>query len=124
MFFHILRHVEPDHGILATEELIRKHLGQLCFSDTGRTEKKKGTDRSFRILHTDAAAPDCAGKSGDRFVLSDHTSRKTLFEVQKLVVFGFAQAVDRHSCPGCDDLGDILSFDRIRRAFPCSSFAL
>ena len=41
VFFHVLTHVDPDHGVLVIEQKFRKRAGQLGLADAGRSEKNK-----------------------------------------------------------------------------------
>ena len=39
VLLHVLRHINPDHGLFTAEDYFSQCLGKLRFSNTGRTQK-------------------------------------------------------------------------------------
>ena len=81
MLFHVLRHVEANHVVLAVEQLLGKRLGGLGLTDPGRSQKDKGADRAVRVGEAGAAAADGVGDGVHRFVLSDDAAVQFALEL-------------------------------------------
>ncbi len=70
--FHVLGHVEADHGLLIAEELLRQGPGQFRFPDPRGTQEDKGTDGSFRVLEARPGPAHRLGHRLHRFLLADN----------------------------------------------------
>jgi hypothetical protein len=56
VLLHVLRHVEPHHGVLVVEQERGQRLGQLGLADTGRPKEQERADRPVRVLQAGARA--------------------------------------------------------------------
>src|SRR5277367_3157105 len=54
MFFHVLGHVDANHGMLVVEEELRQRTRSLCLANPGRSEEKERTNRSIGIAQASA----------------------------------------------------------------------
>ena len=71
MFFHVLGHIDPDHGAFVIEQVFSKGSSQFGFTDPGRAEKDERGDRAVRIFESGPGAKNRVGYRVDRFILTD-----------------------------------------------------
>ncbi len=50
VFFHVLAHVDADHGLLVIEQELSQRASGLRFADAGWPKEDKAADRLLRIL--------------------------------------------------------------------------
>src|SRR5207247_7732151 len=57
----ILRHVEPDQGLLVIEQKLRQRSRQLGLADAGRPEEDERSDRPVWVRKPGTGPPDSVG---------------------------------------------------------------
>ena len=108
MLFHILGHIDADHGVLVAEHRLGKRAAELRLADARGAEKEKAPDGPVRVLEPDSAAPDGARHRRDRFVLPDHAAVQHILHMQQPLALALGKACDGDARPAGDDRGDIL----------------
>src|SRR5688572_26528664 len=111
VLFHILGHVEPDHGVFAAEQERRQRLGHLRLAYSRGPEKEEGSDGSFGRLQSGPGTADGFAQCRNRFVLAYNTFMKLVFHTHELRHLFFVKRRHRYPGPLRDDLFDILARD-------------
>src|SRR6266487_856164 len=111
MRLHILRHVEADHVVLATEQFSGQRLRQFSFTNTGRSQEQEGTNRAFWIFQTGTRATNGTRHGVDRLVLTDDALAQILFQVTQVLALAFQHLADGYAGPVLDDVSDMLGCD-------------
>src|SRR3954471_22641796 len=111
VLLHVLRHVDPDHGLLVAEEELGERARQLGLADAGRAEEHEGAGRALRILQAGARAPDRLRDDLDRLVLADDALVELLLHAHELLRLGLGELEHRDAGPHRDDVGDLLLAD-------------
>ncbi|CAI8161948.1 MAG: Uncharacterised protein [Synechococcus sp. CC9902] len=111
MALHEFRHVEADHCLFAAEEIRGQSFGQLGLTDTGGAGENEAGDRAIGILEPDACTPDGLGNSFDSLILTNQTGVKGVLHVEQFHGLAFREFLHRNTCPGGNDLGDVLLVD-------------
>ena len=110
MRLHEFGHVQPNHGIFAFKHGFGDSFDQLGLADTGRSDK----DERCRLVLFPESRPIPANGAGQRrnsLMLSDQALMQTVFQIQKLVGLGFADALHGNAGPHLHNLGDIFGCD-------------
>ena len=108
MLFHVLGHIETEHGVFVAEHRLRQRLAQLGFSDAGRTKEDEGAYRTLGVLESDSAAADRLGNSGHCLVLTDDALVENLLHVEQAVALLLGELHNGDPCPVGNDFGDDL----------------
>src|SRR3989344_3583762 len=72
VLLHKLRHVHPYQCFIIIKHKLSKCFGQLCFTDTSRTQKYERADRSIWIRDACSTSFDSIRYFLDCFVLTDN----------------------------------------------------
>ena len=108
VFFHVLRHVDSDNGLVAVEYKFCQGFGQLGFPDTGRAHKNKRSDGPVGVLQTGACPPYGVGYCLHGFTLPDHVFVEACFHMDQLFSFAFKHFAYRYTGPAGNNFGHIL----------------
>ena len=108
VLFHILGHIDADHGVFVAEHRLGERAAELRFADARGTEEQEAPDRAVRILEPDSAAPDGARHRRDGFVLPDHAAVEHILHVQQPLALTLGKARNRNARPPGNDCGNIL----------------
>ena len=111
MALHEFRHVKPDHGFFAAEEVSRQRLGELGFTNAGGAGEDKAGNRTVGIFQPHPGPADGTGHGLNGFVLANQALVEGLLHVQQLGCLGFGELLHRHAGPGGNDVGDVLLSD-------------
>ena len=111
MFFHVLRHVDPDHGALVVEEEMGKGSREFGLADTRGPEEEKRTDGPVGVLESGAGAADRRRHGSDRVILPHDTVADALLHVQELLLLALEEAGNRNPAPAGDGSSDVLLAD-------------
>ena len=103
VFLHILTHIDSHHVVFIIKQCLRQCFCKLGLTDTGRSKEQEGSDRLRRIFDTRFGTDDRIGHFRYRFVLSDHTFVKDIFQPQDLCLFSFRQFCHRNTGPSGND---------------------
>ena len=57
-FFHVLRHIDPDHILFIIEQGLRQSLGQFGLAHTGGPQKQEGAQGTVGVLDTGPGTQD------------------------------------------------------------------
>src|SRR3712207_4559382 len=104
-----LGHVDPDHGVLFTEEVLGERTREFGLADSCRTEKDKAADRTLGVLYACPGAPDGLGYRPDSGLLSDDPLVQHALQVQETLGLFLDDVGRRHAGPLLQDAGDILA---------------
>ena len=85
IFLHVLTHIETYHVALIIKQARRQCFGKLRFSDTGRSEEQKRTDRLGRVFDARFGTDDRLSHFCDALILSDDPFVQFFIEMQGLV---------------------------------------
>ncbi len=109
LLFHILRHVQPDHGVLAAVKLSGQRPAQFCLANACGSCKQKRRHRSVLIRQTGTPPAHRAGRRRHRLGLSNNLPVQPAFQLQQTPPFFLAQFSHRNPRPGgyrpCNVLG-------------------
>ena len=108
VLFHVLRHVQPHHGLFAIEQLIRQGLAQFRFAHTRGAQEQEGGNGSPGIGQTGAGALNGVGNAAHRLVLANHPLVQLLLQAEQLFQFRLHQAGHRYARPLADHLGNVV----------------
>ena len=108
MALHEFRHVKPDHGFFAAEEVSRQRLGELGFANAGGAGEDEAGNRAVGIFQPHPGPADGTGHGLNGFVLANQTLVEGLLHVQQLGCLAFSELLNRHTSPGGNDVGDVL----------------
>ena len=108
VFFHILRHINTHHILLIIEQSLCQGFCQFRFTNAGRAEEQKRSNRAVGILNTGTASLDGLGNSLHRFFLTDHSLVQSFVKRQQLVALALYQPCHRDSRPPLHDPGNFL----------------
>src|SRR5215203_6559117 len=111
MTFHVLGHVEPDHGVLVAEEVFGQGPRELGLADSCRTEEDERAARTVRVFYTGKGTPYGAGDGLYGLVLPDDASVQGVLHLQKSCRLLLGHLLDRNAGPHGDDLGDLVLTD-------------
>ena len=114
VFFHILAHIEPDHGVLVVEHKLGERFCSLGLADTRRSQEHERAHGPMFFLQPYARSADRVGDSGDRLILANDAKTESFFHLQKFLLLAFHHACHVDPGPASDDfrhvvLGDFLS---------------
>ena len=82
MPFHVLGHIDADHGLLIVEQALRQRLRELSLADTGRSQKQEGTDRPVGVLKTRPGTTYGIRHGTDGLLLTDNALGQLGFPAQ------------------------------------------
>ncbi len=111
VLLHVLRHVDPDHGLLGVEHELGQRAGQLRLADAGGTDEQERADRPVGVLEAGAGTAQGVGDGLHRLVLADHAIVEALLHVDELGHLALHQLRDRDPRPLGHDLGHVLVVD-------------
>ena len=83
LLFHIFRHIQPEHGLPGTENLLGQHPTQLGFSYAGGAGEEQTGNGPPRIPDAGITPPDCLSHSGNRLALADDFCRQQTLQLQQ-----------------------------------------
>ena len=121
VLFHIFRHIQPQHGILAAINLRGQSPAQLCFSHAGGTGKQQAGDGSACVPNAGKTPADGLRHSLHRFGLPHDVGREQPLQIQEPFPLPCRQPSHRNARPGRDHQGNVRPGHRpgplaIRRA--------
>ena len=105
----IFAHIDTRHHVLVVKQIFRQRFGQLCLTDTCRSEENERTDRPFRVLQSGTATTHSISNSTDSLLLPDHTRVQFRFQMEQFLLFALHHLADRNSCPTRYHIGDIFT---------------
>ncbi len=108
MLFHILRHIEADHGGGVPEHDLGQGPAQLGFADSGGTQEQEGTDGTARILQAGPAPPDRPGHGLHRRVLSHDPLLQEFVQPSEPLALSVLQLLHGDPGPFGDDFRHVL----------------
>ena len=82
LLFHIFRHIQPEHGLPGTENLLGQHPTQLGFSYAGGAGEEQTGNGPPRIPDAGIAPADGFRHSGNRLALADDFRRQQTLQFQ------------------------------------------
>ncbi len=91
VFFHVLAHVDADHGVLVVEEKLGQRFAQLRFTHARRSEEDEGTDGAVLILQPGARAAHRVADCRNGPALPDHPGAEPVFHADEFLAFALAQ---------------------------------
>jgi len=111
MLFHVLGHIQPDHGALVVKQKLGESARQFGFADSCWSEKNKRPDRPVRIGESRAVAANGIRNALERIFLAHDALTQPLFHLDELPSLAFEQPAYRNSGPFADQRGDIFLVD-------------
>ena len=105
----IFAHIDTRHHVLVVKQIFRQRFGQLCLTDTCRSEENERTDRPFRVLQSGTTTTHSISNSTDSLLLPDHTRVQFRFQMEQFLLFALHHLADRNSCPTRYHIGDIFT---------------
>ena len=106
MLFHVLRHVQPDHGALVPVHRGGQRPAKLSFPYAGRAQEEEAAHRPARVLQPDAAAADGLCHCRHRLVLAHNAAFQQRLQIFQPLCLVLIQAGDRDVGPQRHHLGD------------------
>ena len=111
VFLHVLRHVNADQVLLRTEYSLSDSLGKLSLSDAGRSQKKKRSGRTVRVLDSDTPPLHGSCNSANCFILAYDSLMKLTFKSCEASGFGLRKSRDRYLSPTGNNFRDCILID-------------
>ncbi len=108
MFLHKLGHVDAHHSAVVVEQILGHGFGQLCLTNTGRTQKQERAQRPVLVIQSSPRAAHRVGHCRHRRFLPDHAATQLFFHAQKLLALAFQHLRGRNTGPTLDHLSDLL----------------
>src|SRR5829696_167785 len=108
---HVLGHVEPDHGVLITEEVLGEGPRKLGLAHARRPEEHERAGWPVRVLDTGESTTDGTGDGLDGLVLPDDAAVQSVLHLQEARGLFLGHLLDRDARPHRDDLGDLVLSD-------------
>ena len=84
MRFHVFGHIQTNHAVIRTKQLLSKRLAQFGFSHAGWPEKEEGGAGTVRVIEPDTGASDCPRDRLNRLRLADDALGKVLLQLHEL----------------------------------------
>ena len=108
MLFHVLRHINADHGILVTEHGLCQRFAQLRLAHTGGAQEQERADGPLGVFQTHTAAANglCHGSNG--FILAYHALMQRVLQAQQALALIFRQPRHGDTRPACHHGGNIV----------------
>jgi len=111
VLLHVLRHVDPDHGLFVVEEELSEGARQLGFPDTGGSQEDEGPDGARGILKPSPRPANRLRYRVDGPILALHALVELALHGEQLLSLGLEHPLDGDPCPGRHDVGDVISGD-------------
>lgn len=121
MAFHVLRHVQADHGIFIAEEGFRQRPGELRLTHTGGAQEDEGADGPLGILQPRMGPAHGLGDHTDGLILAHHPLMEDFLQIEQAHGVFLGDIRYRYPCPVGHHLGDIFRGDH--RLFAALVFA-
>ena len=107
MLFHILRHIQPQHGIRASVDLCGQRPAQLGLPYTGWPGKKQTGNGAASVTDAGKTSPHRLRHGFHRPGLAHDVGRQQSFQIQQAFSLPCRQTAHRNPCPGGDYPGNI-----------------
>ena len=108
VLLHVLRHIQPYHGLFVVEQELGQGTCQLGLAHPGRSEEDEAADGSLGVLEPGPASLYRLGDSGHRLLLVDYPLVNPLLHVNQLVRLRLHHSGDGYARPLGDQRGDVL----------------
>ena len=108
VLFHVLRHVDANHGVIAFEQPVGERFGEFCFADTGGAKKEEAGDGAIRVAQASPGPLNRIRDGGDCLMLADHPLMQVILQMQQLCHFALYQPRHGDTGPLGDYLGDVV----------------
>ena len=105
---HVLRHVDPNHRVIATKHCVSQSLCQFRFPDTGWSQEEETPNRPVRRFQTTACTADGPGNGRRCFVLTNNPLVEFFFKIEQALAFLFSHLLHRHTGPLCNHFSDVF----------------
>ena len=109
--FHVLGHVDPDHGGLLVEEEFRERLRRLRLPDTGGAEEHETPDGTVRVLKSRTTPAHGIRHRRDGVRLVHDAPVQVLLERGETVLLILEHSGHRNPGPARHDFGDLAGPD-------------
>ena len=100
MLFHIFRHIQPEHCLLAAVYLCGQGSAQLCFSHPGGAGEEQAGNGPPRVPDAAGAPAHRLRHGADSTGLAHHMAGQQAFQVQHPLPFHRRQPSHRDTGPG------------------------
>ena len=84
VLFHVLAHVDADHGLLIVEEKFGEGAGCFSFANTGGAKKDEAADRALGIAQAGAGTANCIGNYGQSGILAHDALAQALLHMDRV----------------------------------------
>ena len=110
-FLHVFAHVQMDERFRVAEHLFGHRFREQSFSNAGRAEQKKSSNRALRVFQIRARTAQRLADGGNGFALADDDFFHFVFDREQPRHFVLPHALERHARPFGDDVQNILLAD-------------
>ena len=111
VLLHVLRHVQPYHGLFVVEQELGQGAGQFGLAHPGRPEEDEAADGSLGVFEPGPASLYRLGDSGHRLLLVDYPLVNPLLHVNQLVRLRLHHPGDGYARPLGNQCGDVVLID-------------
>ena len=111
-FLHIFTHVYPNQSIGRAKHIFCQFFGKMCFTNSRRAQKHKGSDWFIRILEPDATSQNCFNQLFYSRILGNDFRLKGFFHSSQLHSFGLCHSLYRYTRHHRNNIGYFFSIHR------------